>query len=82
MTEFTETIQFDPKTQRDVNLSVDMYSKNAHETKYRLKQNAIVQAEIYEEATEILGVTIDVLTEKFEYKDNKVNASVQKRYFK
>ena len=73
MTDFIEIIQKDTKIQNDISNIVNKYNNQSYATKSILGKNALIQSDIYKEAINILGDTIDDLDIEIEQKDNKIS---------
>ena len=72
MTDFIEIIQKDSKIQNDISNIIDKYNKQSYATKSNLGENAIIQSNVYREAINIMGDTINDMDIEKEQKDNKI----------
>ena len=50
MTDFIETIENNPKTQKDIELTVDKNSSDSYRTQSRIDKTALILRSIFEEA--------------------------------
>ena len=72
MTDFIEIIQKDSKIQNDISNIIDKYNKQSYATKSKLGENAIIQSNVYREAINIMGDTINDMDVEIEQKDIKI----------
>ena len=72
MTDFIEIIQKDTKIQNDTSNIIDKYNKQSYATKSKLGENAIIQSNVYREAINIMGDTINDMDIEMEQKDTKI----------
>ena len=71
MTDFIEIIQKDTKIQNDISNIVDKYNNQSYATRSELGRNALIQSNVYKEAINIMGDTINDMDLENEQKDNK-----------
>ena len=72
MADFIEIIQKDTKIQNDISNIVDKYNNQSLATRSKLGQNALIQSNIYKEAINIMGDTINDMDVEIEQKENKI----------
>ena len=72
MTDFIGIIQKDTKIQNDISNIIDKYNKQTYSTRSELGKNAIIQSNVYKEAINIMGDTINDMDLEIEQKDNKI----------
>ena len=72
MTDFIEIIQKDSKIQNNISNIIDKYNKQSYATKSKLGENAIIQSNVYREAINIMGDTINDMDIEVEQKDIKI----------
>ena len=67
MTEFIESVENNPKTQKDKELIVNKYSNESYKTQSQIGQTVFVQRRIYQEAVEFLCKTIEDMDEEIDF---------------
>ena len=72
MADFIEIIQKDTKIQNDISNIVDKYNNQSLATRSKLGQNALIQSNIFKEAINIMGDTINDMDVEIEQKENKI----------
>ena len=71
MSDFIRIIQKDVKIQNEISDIIDKYNNQSYATKSKLGEHALIQSNIYKEAINIMGETIEDMDILIEQKDNK-----------
>ena len=72
MTDIIKIIQKDDKIQNEISNIIDKYNKQTLTTRSKLGENALIQSNVYKEAINIMGETINDMDIEIEQKDNKI----------
>ena len=72
MAEFIDINREDPKVQNKLTQTIEKYNKESFSTKSKIGQNALIQSEVFEQAINIIGDTMEDMDTEMEQKDNKI----------
>ena len=72
MAELIEIVTKDSKVQNEITQTAEKYNKESYSTQLKKGQNALTQSKVFEQAVNIMGVTIEDMDIKIEQKDNNI----------
>ena len=71
MADFIVTIKENPKVQNEISQTIEEYNKESYSTQSKIRQHALIQNKIFEQAINIMADTIENMDIEKDRKDNK-----------
>ena len=72
MAELIEFLKEDSKVQNEITQTIEKYNKESYSTQSKIRQNALIQNKVFEQAISILGDTIEDKDIEIEQKYTKI----------
>ena len=78
MTEFIEIIKKDANIHNEISQTFDKYNKESSSKRSQIAQSALIQNNVFKQATSNMGETLSDMDKEIEQKDNKIQFQADK----